>query len=354
MEKMLKAIEMFLGRLGFRSSLADFYDELADQLRMNVSIGQFIASKQAAAKRRNQSQSVVFAVMKKRLGIGGGLSDALRGFIPSANLIMIRSGEQVGRLIEGVSSAGLANRSMTKMRNMMLAVLTPALTLFLGLFGVYLMFGFMIVPQFLFIVKLEKMGGSFQIAYFLAEILTKWWYVVVPAFIGFITLVSMSVPRWTGRLRRWMDYIPPYSIYRSYLSAVLLINLSALLRSNVTFRDALTLMSKDATPYMRSHLMRMQKNLAKGGTLAAAMDTGLIPAPLIDYLVSFEASGKLEEVMKRIGFENLERALTAMEIKLRAQAAVIKAVTGVFLAWIFLDTFSFGRVVGAAARSGGL
>lgn len=348
----LENLDLIKGKIEFRSNLSSFYEELQDQLRMSVSIGQFLASCQTAAQRRGQSKSFVYKQMRYRLNIGGTLSDALRGFVPPSNLLMIQSGEQVGRLMEGVSCAHIANKSVSAMQAMMFRVLLPAILLFLGLFGVYLMFGIMIVPEFLSIVKLEQMGGSFKIAYYLAETAKNWWYLIVPALIGSLVVIFWSISNWTGPLRRMADRLPPYSIYRQYLSAVVLINFSGLLRSNVALRDAIILMHKDGSPYLRMHLNRMQINLARGGTLATSMDTGLIQADLIDYLVSFEVSGKLEEVMKKIGFENLERALTVMEVKLKVQAASIKAFTGVFLGWLFFDTFSFGQVVSSAARMG--
>ncbi|NEX64220.1 type II secretion system F family protein [Noviherbaspirillum galbum] len=356
MTAVLEKINFFLGKMSFRSSMDMFYEELLENLRMNISLSHFLATRQEIAERRgDQGLAMVYGMIMRRMQEGGTLSDAIVGLVPDSNIMMIRAGEHVAKIIEGVESATFANKSMQKMRAIVVGHMVAPFALAVMLFGMLVMFGVMVIPQFLFVVKLDKMGYAYQVTYAMTEFVKAYWFVVVPVLLGLVGLLVWSVKFVTGAAREWLDKVPPYSVVRQYTSAGLLIKISGLLRNNVTLEDAVGLMRRDAGQYERHHLELMKYKLNNGQSLTTALDTGLVPHEVVDRLVSFERAGSsnLEEIIKRIGFENIDKSLRIVDQSVGKIAWSIKIVVFLLLLLMVFDTFTLGNTISAAVRSTG-
>lgn len=352
---MLDNIDLAIGKLTFRSKLNDFYEELLENLQMNIAVSHFLQTRrQLALKRKKGGEAAIYKLMLQRMEEGGSLSEAGRGLLPNSNLIMIQAGEHVAKIAAGVESALFANRSMTLMRAAVTKHLLTPIIMLIALFGLMMLFGFTVIPQFLFILPLERLGMGYRVTYTIMQTLSKNYLTIVPTLVVMIWGIVISVTRLTGTIRDWLDKLPPYSIVRQYVSASLLINISGLLRNNVTLQDAVSLLLRDASSYERYHLATIKRRLNNGLALTAALDTGLIPYEVVDRLVSFEQAGssKLEEIIKRIGFENIDKSLRVVERNVLAVASMIKIVVGAMLGWLVYDTFTLGNAVNAMVRSG--
>ena len=60
---------------------------------------------------------------------------------------------------------------------------------------------------------------------------TNYWYLIYGLPIALTVAVVISLPRWSGRWRRRIDTIAPYSIYRDVRAAELLVSLAAMMQA---------------------------------------------------------------------------------------------------------------------------
>jgi type II secretory pathway component PulF len=355
MTAMLNKLDLVLGTQTFRSRINNFYDELLENLRMNIPLSHFLDARREIAEKRGQKGEAVYDVIMQRMQEGGSLSDAGQGFIPDADIMMIRAGEHVARITDGVETAQFSSRAMTQIRAIVLKQMMMPVVLAVMLIAMMILFGVMVIPKFLFIVPLNKLGYAYQVSYAFANMLQAYWWIFVPAMAAFAILLTWSVGHVTGPARLWLDRIPPFSIVRQYVSAGLLIKLSGLLRNNVTLDSAIELMMRDASAYERSHLEIIKYKLNNGDSLTTALDTGLVPHDVVDRLVSFEKAGSnnLEEIIKRIGFENIDKSLEAVERSVAKVSMSMKLVVFILLLWMVFNTFTLGSVISEMTRSAG-
>jgi type II secretory pathway component PulF len=73
-----------------------------------------------------------------------------------------------------------------------------------------------------------------------------------------ITLAPLGIARllpiWTGALRRVVDALPLFSIYKSWSGLGFLLSLSSLLKAGVSLRDALEMLARRSPPYTAERL----------------------------------------------------------------------------------------------------
>jgi len=66
-----------------------------------------------------------------------------------------------------------------------------------------------------------------------------------------------SLPVLTGPVRQWLDRLPLYNLYAAFSSTSFLVALAAMLRGNVSVREALERLRGSASAYVQWHINRM-------------------------------------------------------------------------------------------------
>jgi type II secretory pathway component PulF len=335
-----------------RMRIADFYDELVEQLRMNIGLGQYLRSCLAQSKKKKETIASAYQLLLTRVERGAGLSEAARGILAPGSLILISAGERVARVADGVEAAAFAEKARKRMTAVFFKHLVGPLVLLVGLIGLMAVIGLSVIPQFLFLVKVTDLGSSFRFIHGTVEFFRKWGWPAGGGLIMLILLVVVSVPRWFGRVRGWLDYFPPWSLYRLYTSSSLLIALSGLVRNNVTMRESIALLKSTAGGYQRHHLGLIETRLLRGKTFSEAVDTRWLPKLIVDRLAHFEAAGQLEVTLRRIGFENLDRSIELLDRSVATAAGAVRLAVGATLAWVVFDLFTLGTLVQRTAATG--
>jgi hypothetical protein len=79
-----------------------------------------------------------------------------------------------------------------------------------------------------------------------------------PVLLAAVTLVPFAVarllPLWTGRVRRAIDDLPLFGLYKSWTGLSFLLSLAALLTAGVALREALETLESRASPYVAERL----------------------------------------------------------------------------------------------------
>ena len=340
-------------RFGQADSLSDFYDELLETIQMNIGINQFLESRRQTARRRKSNDVAVYSTLLRRMESGDALSEAGRGYLPDSNRIMIEAGEHVNQIGEGVKTALFANESSAKMRSIITKYMVKPCGLAFADIGLLMLFGVQVVPPFLTVIPVEKLPAALRFSFNFASFVVNYSLLVVPLLIAAILWIVWSLRNYGGTARRYLDLIPPYSIYRHIVSSEVMITFSGLLRNNVTMQDAIGLMLQNSSPYERSHLLVIRKRMNKGEPITVALDTGLVPRRIIDRLRSFESAGSshLEEAMRKMGFENVDRSLKIVEVGVKFSSDIIFLMAGSVLGWLFFDVFMLAPQLMASVQA---
>jgi type II secretory pathway component PulF len=109
----------------------------------------------------------------------------------------------------------------------------------------------------------------------------------VASFSGVITLIVLlaiiatalvTLPAWTGRLRLFVENLPPWSIYRLTVGSVWLYTLATMMRSGIQLSHILESMinSEAVSPYLRERILAISIENGVGKNLGESMyDCGM-------------------------------------------------------------------------------
>lgn len=342
----------------FRNQVDGFFTELLQQMELSVPLAKFFVSRRGAAEARNSFVAPVIGVMGERMANGLTFSQSSEGILSDLNVLMIQTGERVNNVIEGVKTARFLNQSMAKISDMIKNALLFPCALILLAIGVVFFFGTTIIPEFVSLMPLNKLGASYQVVYPVVQWALKYAIFLVPIILAFIAYVVWSLFNLTGKIRNFLDiFVPPYNIYRLKKAGELLIIFSGMIRNGVQLDEVISTVIDRENRYVRWHLEIMRERIADGKPLVGgidpdgtviqgALDTGLLPGQVIEQLMSFNNSGKLEEAMQRIGFENVDDMLTIVKRNVFVIAGFIK-----YAAWIVVGAIAYDTMTLSAKLS---
>ncbi|ANU39404.1 type II secretion system F family protein [Vibrio scophthalmi] len=101
--------------------------------------------------------------------------------------------------------------------------------------------------------------------------------VLTLAGIGFVLMMmGVSMPRWSGPSRQWVEGIPLYSHYRIGAAAGLLRTLYNLSSAGMNLNEALEVAAKNGTPYLRGHIKVMRELLVTENNIGKVLNSGLL------------------------------------------------------------------------------
>lgn len=174
------------------------------------------------------------------------------------------------------------------------------------------------------------------------EFIRNWSLLILSGGIVSISLIVYSLANWTGSLRAKFDNVSPWSIYRMQQGVAWLIALSALISTGQKTIDAIQMLSKDASPWMKERckaiLFHMNKANSFGDSLMSIPFNFPDQEIRDDIVVYSEASG-FDEALEIVADEWSKDALESVESKL----SILKIAATFFIA-IMLGFFAAGML----------
>jgi len=150
-----------------------------------------------------------------------------------------------------------------------------------------------VMPQMTAITDPEQWNGPAALIYRVSLFVNSpSGVVVLIAFFLSIAFIVATLPRWTGKGRRWADKIPPWSIYRLLVGVSWLHTVATLMSAGQKLVDILDSMIKDnnTTPYMRAISRRLLIHASRGANLGDALEATKLHWPdrvLVDELQAY-------------------------------------------------------------------
>lgn len=325
----------------FKSMRVKFYGDFADSLEDGGNPHDLFAQKYTRAVQRKDRLAPMYALWRDRAGTGS-LAAAWEGSVPSDDLMIISAGEKADlpttlRFLAKVITIRAKNRSA-----IMMAITLP-IFLFVLLMGIQIGVALGMMPIMIQIITYEDMPLIGQLLHDVSSFILRFWWLVYGTPILSVTAFFYSLPRWTGRLRTACDRYAPYSLYRDMRSSEFLVSLAALTGANYSTYDSVSVMSKNASPWMKRHLARMRLSLRSSRSMLAAMDTGLFSDETFDRVVEYAERTSFEQGLRKIGMTTIETLAETISQRSALLRNVLLMVVAGFIMFTVLGMLQIGQ-----------
>ena len=286
--------------------------------------------------------AIVMREWQKNLERGMSFSDATRGWVPPDETLLVTSGnlsdlvvalENVSRVVDGTQRI---KRAMTS------AIAYPLFLLILT-FGIIMLVGVYLVPPLAEIAGDNIIWrGMAASLIWISEFSIKYWPVVLGIFIALVTIVWISLPNWSGRLRAKFDKLPPWNVYKIQMSVGWLMSLSAMVAAGITIPDAMRMLADSSNKYLRSILDETLHYIANGDNLGVALNNAGRDFPnteIIGDLAIYADMNGFDENLGRVANDYLEESVRKMESVSSALNSFGILLVSAIIAWVVLGTF---------------
>lgn len=251
------------------------YEKLIDLLHNNIKLTDAldICWQHASydGKKPTRVAAIAIDTWRTRVRDGEKLGDAMQGWIPDSDRMVIKAGEEAGKVEEALRNALKIQEGMSKIRGAIWGGVAYPLVLLAAVVGFLVIFGVMVVPAFDSVYPRSKWIGAGASMAFLSDFVNIWLMPLLLACFACILICIWSMPRWTGRLRVSADKAPPFSLYRMSVGVGFMLTVSAMTKANVTFTDTLRALLRDANPWYRERLSRALQLMNNGRNLGEAL-----------------------------------------------------------------------------------
>ena len=300
-------------------------------------------------RRSTRGRAKILNAWIRSMELGGTFSDAIRPWVPTAEHMLISSGERGEGIISGLQEARVLSQASARSKAAIYGGTVFPAVLFAMIIGMLIMFQVQMVPIFKGLLPVERWPGSAQTLNSLSGFIKDNLSVMIAAVVCTAIFIGYTMPRWRGDLRaKIFDHLPPWSIYRSYQASSFLISLSSLMRAGVANYDALRLMHRTASPWMRMHLERRMTNMRHGGeNQGEALDTGLLDREVAGDIQDYSRLASFQDAIYRIGQRTLEEGVKSIQIKMDVLKNVLLFAVAASIVWIYLTSYGLQTTIAA-------
>lgn len=338
-------------QLGQKQRLAA-YRKIKKLLRNKVSITSALdnlynlASDEGTKPKR--PLAIIYDQWRQTVREGKTFGEAIDGWVPAKDQIIIASGESAGRLDTALENAAFIQQSSKKITTAIRKGLSyPALLISMTI-GFMFVVARVMVPAFSDIKPKEQWTGSGAQMASLADFVDNYMVYVLSALATLIVLIIFSLPRWTGKLRAKFDKYPPFSIFRLNAGSGFLLSISALIAAGVSIPQALRIIRKTANPWYKERLDKTLAQMGNGKPFGEALYETKLDFPdkeaVSDIRVYAQLDG-FEESLSELGSEWLEDSVEKIEEQSTLMRSVSILILAVVFVWIANGIFSLQQQV---------
>lgn len=206
-----------------------------------------------------------------RLNQGKSLATSMQGWISLPEQMIIEAGEESDKLAVALDDALQAEGASRGIRNAIIGGLIYPVILLLMLIGILWGFSAKIVPTFESILPSEQWTGNAAKMYVVSEFVITWLPLIAMTFGGVLAASLLSLPILTGPIRKYLDYLPPWSIYKITQGASYMIAMRGFVSAGTTVPDALRNMLRIGNPYFKERVGAILARINMGRNLGEAM-----------------------------------------------------------------------------------
>lgn len=351
---MLKRIQFIVDHLAMHQSVRAFvlhrdeiYEDMAEALDDGDPILNFLMLRHERSLASRSAVVKAYSHIISRMG-GGSFTAALDSVAPSTDLMVLDAAERTGHLPEGLRFLADSIRQQRIMKKALSSALVQPVALLGIVLSIMLGFAAFLTPILVQVLPVDKWPLPGRIVHGLSHAMYAHIGLIVP--LTMLTLVSFvySLPRWTGRSRVWADRVLPWSVYRDFNGALLLVAFSGQVRHGVGVKEALMSLRVSATPWMAWQISTILRRLDRyPDQPGKAMGTGLFAPELALRIEDFARRSSFELALHKVGQSVIERTTTRVKFAAAVGNQLLLILAGTLLALMIVGTM----LIGQAART---
>lgn len=325
------------------------YQSFADYLNQGIPINDIVTMLSTSIIKAN-AKSQMFQVrilddLALQMSTGTDFSDALAKWIPLPEVMSIRAGMKSGDPVTGMRNTIDALDASSSMMGTIIGKLSYPAILLLALCGLIYFFSVAILPKIASVMDPASWPPPAKTLNNMSTFVRDDWYIIVIIIAALAFLVNWSLPRVTGRLRTILDVFPPYSFYKAFHGANILISLASLMRSGIPYVNALEELAKLSTPFLREHLEKIIYNMSDGRDIGEAMDTGLFSSEMMVSIHMMSQNADFQAAIHEIGKSAVLRSIEKISaISGMLSGVALLGVTG-YVGWVYYALFTVSNAM---------
>jgi type II secretory pathway component PulF len=274
-------------------------------------------------RRTGSARALLLEELIRQARKGRPLWEVFQYWATSQEISLIAAGEKVARPEAAFRRVIFALKKRKQLMTALREQLTSPVLLFLGATAAYGYLGFVIGPELLKLMPLEKWTGPTRRMLDAGLFVSNNIWILALGIGGMLALVSYSMPNLTGKWRDRLDRLPPWSIYRHFQGGVFNLNISVMLAQGIPTEEALITMKKGSSRYMRERLDDTLRGIKRGLNLGEALHFTEHEFPdreTVGFMRTLAKRAKFAEALEGTVEDHLDSTIT----RVTAAATVVK------------------------------
>jgi type II secretory pathway component PulF len=273
-------------------------------------------------KNPKDPKAVAMRVFISKMDERSKLSYTLQGWVSNEEIAIIDAGEESGELVDSLELAKNIIINQKKMKATLVKSLTYPFILVNVAIGVLFFLGNYVIPQIT-----ESMGNPetwegvarslYDVSLFVQS---KDFYIMIGGLLlmSVVIFKTMASDWFNSPVRKYFDKVPPWSIYRDMQGAAFMISLSSMIKAGIKMHDSLIRMANNSSPWTKNRIRKIIHAQKSGhpniGDALYATKQNFPDEETIYDVIFYQSSGNLDEILEKIGQENLDRTLKNLEV----------------------------------------
>ncbi len=352
--KFLEVIQISRARSALRKRRADWYLDLSMALEDRIPLYSTLKKYEVRARKRDPALALLYRQILRN-SMKGSLADAMRGVAPPSELMVLNAAQISGD--ESVAS-GLRFLSETvekteRMTRVIRGAVNYPLFLLTLMAAIATGFSYFAVPVLEEIMTVDKWPAAGKALHAVSLLIRNYGVFLALGFVSTLGIFFYSLGNWTGNVRVRMDRYLPYSLYRDYSGALLIVSLASLMRSGVSLRSALEQASLYANPWMKWHVRKILTRLSASSSagFGHAFATGVLSAELEDRITDASERQDPVQAFVKIGVGSIDRIAISIESSAGRINSFMLMFCGFVLGGMMLGFMATTQQLNAALRT---
>lgn len=324
----------FQSSIGVRIKIYDKMKSLiSNTMSMNQVVNRLLGRKKPHQIYTQPDTAFLFAV-SEGFREGKSLSEVLKNWATPGEVMIIKSGEDSGNLQEAFDTIKTLLVKQATMKKAVIGELGYPLFLLILLFAMIIGFAKFMLPTLVDMSNPDNWDAKSQALYSLSTTFNENWVIIITTILVSSILIGYSVPRLRGKVRDKLDIFPPYSIYKTIQSGLLLISLGTLMSAGVSFRKALVSIQENSGPYLSGKVGEIVDNVDNGMNNGKAINTKFI-GEIGDDIEDYASGASIEDALKDLGNSAIDNTVESIKKKAGYVKTFSLFLVGGFIIWMY-------------------
>lgn len=272
----------------------------------------------------------------KTMAMGRTFNQAITPWVPGWEILLLRAGgsTQIGHMLKYVAEL---SENIIRLKSGLVSSLRYPLFALMMLFALMGVFAYYVIPNLISFMSPDQWPQITKNLYVFTTFITENSVYLLILLVALCVGIGWTLGNMrTSRLRRILNHLPPWSIYKQFHSSIFLLSLASLLRSGVSFGHALETIRGGSSKYMSSVLIMMQAKLQAGKRAGEAIQSEIFDNETLINLEVYADTDKLEEGIFVLAEEQLEKQIKKLADATKMLGNLILLLVVGFIIWNYM------------------